>query len=88
MAINTLLARNVFLGNIEALNPTNLQQLHNDYIPLLTLSSFLGYLNEELNWSFRAATTASQKIPNDWEDQCEITFVELVYTIATSDIHP
>jgi len=88
MAINTSLARNVILGNIEALNPRILQQPHNGYIPVLSLSSVRRYLNKELNWSFRAATKASQKIPDDWEDQCEMTFFRLVYTIATSDIHP
>ncbi|KAF8533078.1 hypothetical protein BDD12DRAFT_763114, partial [Trichophaea hybrida] len=34
------------------------------------------------------ATKASQKLSHDWEDQCEITFFQLVYTNATSDIHP
>lgn len=88
MAINTSLARNVILGIIEAINPTILRQPHNGYIPLLSLSSVRRYGNTELNWSFRAATKPSQKIPDNWEDLCEMTFFRLVYTIATSDIHP
>ncbi|KAF8537457.1 hypothetical protein BDD12DRAFT_744875, partial [Trichophaea hybrida] len=88
MPINTTLACSVILSIIGALKPDILFQLHNGYVPILSLRAVQQFLNKQFNWIFCASTKASQKLPNNWEDLCEKTFVCLVYSIATSDIHP
>lgn len=37
-------------------------------------------------WSERRATRAAQKLPDNWEDQCERAFLRMAYTIKEEDI--
>ncbi|KIM34882.1 hypothetical protein M413DRAFT_44794, partial [Hebeloma cylindrosporum] len=39
-----------------------------------------------LNWSERKATRAAQKIPDDWEEKCEKSFLRKAYSIKEYDI--
>lgn len=39
-----------------------------------------------MRWSERKATRAAQKLPCDWEDQCERAFLRKVYLIKEHDI--
>ncbi|KIJ90508.1 hypothetical protein K443DRAFT_49010, partial [Laccaria amethystina LaAM-08-1] len=39
-----------------------------------------------LSWSVRKATQAAQKLPKDWEDQCERSFFRKVHAIKEEDI--
>ena len=39
-----------------------------------------------MSWSIRAATQAAQKLPKDWEDQCERSFFRKAYVIKEFDI--
>ncbi|KAG0124720.1 hypothetical protein HOY82DRAFT_493849 [Tuber indicum] len=45
------------------------------------------FLYEKLNWSFRANTKSSQKLPKDREQKCYETFVRLGFLIYTEQIH-
>jgi len=40
----------------------------------------------QLNWSEHKATWAAQKIPENWEDQYERSFLQKVYSIKEYDI--
>jgi hypothetical protein len=40
----------------------------------------------QLNWSVRKATRAAQKIPEDWEEKCEKSFLWKAYSIKEYDI--
>src|ERR1700761_7290224 len=39
-----------------------------------------------MNWSIRKATRAAQKLPEDWEDQCEQSALRKAYLIKEYDI--
>ncbi|KAF8800178.1 hypothetical protein BYT27DRAFT_7038673, partial [Phlegmacium glaucopus] len=39
-----------------------------------------------LGWSERKATRAAQKLPQDWEDKCENSFLRKAYSIKEYDI--
>ena len=44
------------------------------------------WVQQNLNWSQRKATRTAQKVPNDWEDQCEKSFLRKAYCIKEYDI--
>jgi len=88
IAVNAGLARSVFIGTIEATHSELLQQEQYKHIPVLCILTVQNSLSSQLNWTFRAATKASQKLPTNWEEQWEMTFFRLVYAIASSNIHP
>lgn len=44
------------------------------------------WLHRTLNWSERKATRAAHKLPRDWEDQCEKSFLRLAHDIKEHDI--
>jgi hypothetical protein len=49
--------------------------------------SFLrNWLHETMNWSERKATRAAHKLPEDWEDICEKSFLRLAHDIKEEDI--
>jgi hypothetical protein len=88
IAVNAGLARSVFIGTIEATHSELLQQEQYKHIPVLCILTVQNSLSSQLNWTFRAATKASQKLSTNWEEQWEMTFFRLVYAIASSKIHP
>jgi len=44
------------------------------------------FLHGLLSWSLWKATQAAQKLPKDWEDQCEWSFFHKAYAIKEEDI--
>lgn len=44
------------------------------------------WLHRTLNWSERKATRAGHKLPNDWEAQCERSFLRMAHDIKEHDI--
>ncbi|KAG2067100.1 hypothetical protein BDR04DRAFT_979044, partial [Suillus decipiens] len=44
------------------------------------------WLHHTLHWLERHVTRTAQKIPENWEDLCEHSFLQLVYTIKEEDI--
>jgi hypothetical protein len=60
IAVNAGLARSVFYVTIEATHPELLQQEEYKHIPMLCIRTVQNYLSSQLNWTFRAATKASQ----------------------------
>jgi hypothetical protein len=46
------------------------------------------WLHEAMRWSRRKATRAAQKLPVDWEDQCERAALRKAYLIKEYDIPP
>ena len=64
-----------------------------NYVILCDGSNFLasdlfvhGWLHSALDWSFRKATQATQKMPENWEDLCERSFLCKAYIIKEHDI--
>jgi hypothetical protein len=56
--------------------------------PCLPIRSVRRFLQYQLNWTVRVATKASQKLPDNWQDQCKKPFFDLlVYTINREHIH-
>jgi hypothetical protein len=43
-------------------------------------------MRHQLNWSECKATQAVQKIPEDWEEKCEKSFLRKAYSIKEYDI--
>jgi hypothetical protein len=41
-----------------------------------------------LNWSYRRATTASGKLPQDWESQGKLMAYRVAYLVKAYDILP
>jgi hypothetical protein len=46
------------------------------------------FLHGLLSWSLQKATQAAQKLPKDWEDQCEQSFFHKAYAIKEEAIPP
>ena len=44
------------------------------------------WMRHQLNWSECKATRAAQKIPDDWEEKCERSFLRKAYSIKEYDI--
>lgn len=44
------------------------------------------WLHDALDWSKRKGTQAAHKLPEDWEDQCEHSFLRKVYVVKEEDI--
>jgi hypothetical protein len=65
IAVNAGLARSVYIGTIEATHLELLQHEQYQYIPVLRICTVQNSFNSQLNWTFRAATKASQKLPSN-----------------------
>jgi hypothetical protein len=92
LPVNASVARNTILGFIKQQYPHLLRQANHDalqgpWTPQLSIHTVRRFLHRELKWVVRAGTKAAQKLPKDWEIQCEKTFFRLVYTIAKERVH-
>ena len=75
------------LATIIQMNPEILETTFKDWSNFQASDSFIcRWLHKELKWSYRKATHAAQKLPENWEDQCERSFLHKVYIIKDHDI--
>ncbi|KAI0352862.1 hypothetical protein OH77DRAFT_1459300 [Trametes cingulata] len=84
IAITVSVARAIILSHIEAEIPE-----------LLTEEKFKcsdrfvrQFLDSELEWSYRTATRAAQKTPENWESLCEDMFLRIVHVVLMRKTPP
>ena len=86
--VNLITARAIIIATILHMKPDILEQKFKDGSTFRALDSFVRkFLHGLLSWSLRKATQAAQKLPKDWEDQCERSFFRKAYAIKEEDIH-
>ena len=85
--LTVITARAVILATILCDKPEVLDYTFHDGSQFRASESFIrGFLHGTLNWSMRRATQATQKLPKDWEEQCERSFLRKAYVIKEEDI--
>jgi hypothetical protein len=92
LPVNASVARNTILAFIKQQYPNLLGQANHEvspglWTPQLSIHTVRRFLHRELKWVVRAGTKAAQKLPKEWEMQCEKAFFRLVYTIAKEGVH-
>ena len=81
--------RAVIVASILDQEPDILSRTFGDGSRFKVSESFVrNLLRELMGWSMRCATRAAQKLPKDWEDQCERSFFRKAYIIKEQDIPP
>jgi hypothetical protein len=79
----------MLLATIMRMNPEILEKTFKDGSKFQASDSFIcGWLHKELEWSVRKATQVAQKLPENWEEQCERSVFRKVYIIKEEDIPP
>jgi hypothetical protein len=85
--VNLITARAIIIATILYMKPDILEQKFKDGSTFRASDSFVRkFLHGLLSWSLRKATQAAQKLPKDWEDQCEQSFFRKAYAIKEEDI--
>ena len=80
-------ARGVMLATIIRMNPEILEMMFKDGSRFHASDSFIrSWLHKALEWSYRKVTRAAQKLPENWEDQCERSVLRKAYIIKEHDI--
>ena len=79
--------RGVILATILHMKPAILDVPYRDGTTFRASDDFVRrWVKKNLSWSIRKATHAAQKIPADWEDKCEKSFLRKAYSIKEYDI--
>jgi hypothetical protein len=85
--LTVVTARGIMLATIIQMNPEILKIKFKDGSNFRASDSFVRrWLHNALEWSFRKATRAAQKMPTNWEDLCERSFLRKAYNIKEHDI--
>jgi hypothetical protein len=85
--VNLITARAIIIATILHMKPNILEQKFKNGSTFRASDSFVRkFLHGLLSWSLRKATQAAQKLPKDWEDQCEQSFFRKAYAIKEEDI--
>jgi hypothetical protein len=85
--VNLITARAIIIATILYMKPDILEQKFKDGSTFHASDSFVQkFLHGLLSWSLQKATQAAQKLPKDWEDQCERSFFRKAYAIKEEDI--
>ncbi|RPA71999.1 hypothetical protein BJ508DRAFT_217471, partial [Ascobolus immersus RN42] len=76
------------MGYIRTFAPDLLPNPVSDaqFIPRLSIQTVRQFLRKQLEWSFRAATKAGQKLRPTWKRECEQTIYRLAYCILRHKI--
>ena len=86
-AMSILTVRGVMLATIMSRVPEILDAPYWDGSTFRALDAFVHkWMRGQLNWSECKATRAAQKIPEDWKDKCERSFLRKAYSIKEYDI--
>jgi hypothetical protein len=81
-ALNTGTIQPIILGFIQARAPELLGKWK------VTLQWTRKFIKNHLNWSYRRATTACGKLPQDWETQGKLMAYRVAYLVKAYDIPP
>lgn len=85
--VNLITARAIIIATCLHMEPGIFERKFKDGSTFRASDSFVWkFLHQLLSWSIRKATQAAQKLPKDWEDQCERSVFRKVYVIKEEDI--
>lgn len=85
--ISLVCVRGIMVATILRMAPEIFQKKFSDGSSFRASDHFLRtYLHEQLAWSERRGTRAAQKIPADWEDQCNRARLRLAHCIKEWDV--
>ena len=85
--LTVLTMHGVILATITKMNLLILDTRYGDKSTFKASDNFVRtWVRRHLNWGERKATRAAQKIPNDWEEKCEKSFLRKAYSIKEYDI--
>jgi hypothetical protein len=85
--LTVITARGIMLATIIRMAPDILHRKFKDGSTFRASDSFIrSWLHSAMGWSQRKATRAAQKLPKDWEDQCERSALRKAYLIKEYDI--
>ena len=85
--MTTVNARGIMIAIILRSAPEILEKMFRDGSTFRASESFMRkWLHDMLHWSPRKGTQAAQKKPNNWEEQCERSFLRKAWVIKDEDI--
>jgi hypothetical protein len=85
--LTVITARGVMLATIIREQPEILEKKFADGSTFKASDSFVrAWLHDTMGWSRRRGTRAAQKLPENWEDQCEKSAQRKGYLIKEYDI--
>ncbi|KAF8193422.1 hypothetical protein BJ912DRAFT_241100 [Pholiota molesta] len=85
--LTVITMRGIMLAVITVMEPSILDLPYRDGSTFKASDQFVRrWVKENLNWVERKATRAAQKVPADWEDKCEKSFLRKAYSIKEYDI--
>ena len=85
--MSVLTVRGVMLATIISKAPEILNAPYHDGATFKASDDFVRkWMRHQLNWSEHKVTQAAQKIPDDWEEKCERSFLWKAYSIKEYDI--
>ena len=85
--LTVVTVRGIMLATIIHMNPEILEMSFKDGSKFRASDTFVrGWLHSALDWSWRKATRAAHKLPENWEEQCEKSTFRKAYTIKEHDI--
>ncbi|KAF9022124.1 hypothetical protein BDZ89DRAFT_220444 [Hymenopellis radicata] len=77
----------IVVSTILHMKPEIFEQQASDGSRFRVSDSYLRkWLHETIGWSERRATRATQKTPDDWEDQCEKAILRIAYVMKEHDV--
>ena len=87
--ISVVTARAVILATIMEMDPHILHKTFNDRTTFQASDSYVcAWLHDAMHWSPRKGTCAAHKLPEDWEDKVEHSFLRKVHVIKEYDMLP
>ncbi|KAJ9090669.1 hypothetical protein QFC20_007863 [Naganishia adeliensis] len=84
VAINLFSATAIMRSHIHEMAP----ELFSEKNFVLSSSFVLGFLKKDSQWTFRAATRAAKKVPDDWELICKEAILRISQVMRTYDVPP
>jgi hypothetical protein len=87
--ITLVTIRGIFVATILDMAPEVFEKVAKDGSVFRCSDSYLRrWLHETMRWAQRRATRAAQKLPIDWEDICEKSFLRLAQDVKDKDVPP
>ena len=85
--LTTISTRGILIATIIRMAPEILKRKFHDGSTFRASDNFMrSWLHSAMGWSRRKATRAAQKLPENWEDQCEKAAMRIAYLIKEYDI--
>ncbi|KAF5323141.1 hypothetical protein D9758_018984 [Tetrapyrgos nigripes] len=87
--ISVITARGIMLATIADMTPALLSHTFKDGSTFQASESFVrAFMHSAMKWSPRKGTHAAHKLPEDWEEQLERSFLRKVFAIKEEDMLP